>query len=351
MGRASVPVAVAAALMASACVPRNATWGPPSLASRPATETAVTASAPAAELSPAERRVRELETQLAERDREIATVRQELAAAGAAAPASGGSAAPSTSNGTALSSDARAGAAAPATSAGAADAGSAGGPAPAPALAAAHAATVEARLDNARQQIASLQQRLDSEIARRKAVEAEMARLLEESSAGPYEQTAPVVEQHLRRELEAARAEITELRTTLTTERRQRGELERRFAALQAQMQRAGDAPGDNDEIAALKERQRRVLASIQQDLQASHQREAELRAALERTQGTGGVSLADEVTGLRTENAALQRRLDEEHRANRELAAKLKLAGRVTDLIFKMQSTGATAGAAPTAP
>src|SRR5690606_28376189 len=79
MGRASVPVAIAAALTVSACVPRNATWGPPSLASRPAT-TQVQARA----LTPAERRVRELEQQLAERDREIAAVRKELAATGAA---------------------------------------------------------------------------------------------------------------------------------------------------------------------------------------------------------------------------------------------------------------------------
>jgi len=52
-------------------------------------------------------------------------------------------------------------------------------------------------------------------------------------------------------------------------------------------------------------------------------------------------VSLADAVSGLRTENSALQRRLDEEHRRNRDLQAKLQTATRVTDLIFKMQSSG----------
>ena len=70
------------------------------------------------------------------------------------------------------------------------------------------------------------------------------------------------------------------------------------------------------------------------------------MRTALEQQDGAGGVSLADSVTSLRSENTALQRRLDDEHRQNRELASKLKLAGRVTDLIFKMQSNG-TAGAA----
>lgn len=338
MGRASVPVVVAAALALSGCIPRNSTFHPPSFAPRASAAPAAPVQARSAprELTPAERRVRELETQLAERDREIAAVRQELAAAAqpAAAPA-----APAT--GARPASSPAPSAAAPAAVASADRAGVAPGAA---------ANEDGAGLAEARQQITQLQARLDGEIERRKAVEKEMARLLEETSASPYERTSASVEQHLRQQLAAARDEVVELRTTLATERRQRGELERRFAALQSQLQQAGDAPADSDEIAALKERQRRVVASIQQDLQASQQRESELRGALERAQGSGGVSLADEVSGLRTENSALQRRLEEEHRANRELAAKLKLAGRVTDLIFKMQSGGAAAGAAPTA-
>src|SRR5205085_7317254 len=129
--------------------------------------------------------------------------------------------------------------------------------------------------------------------------------------------------------------------------RRERADLERRYGALQQQLERVGHSSGgdDSEEVAALKERQRRVLASIQQDLAATQQREADLRTTLAQQDGTG-VSLADNVTSLRAENTALQRRVDDEHRQNRELASKLKLAGRVTDLIFKMQSSGATTAA-----
>jgi hypothetical protein len=198
----------------------------------------------------------------------------------------------------------------------------------------------------AQEQIAVLQTRLDGEVQRRKEVEAEMARLLQETSSGPYERADDAVGKHLQQELDGARQEIAELRTTLATERRQRADLEKRYSALQVQVQRTAGA-GGSEEIEALKERQRRVLASIQQDLEASRQRERELRESLEQSRGNDAVSLADAVSGLRSENSALQRRLDDEHRRNRELQAKLQTATRVTDLIFKMQSSGATAATA----
>jgi chromosome segregation ATPase len=247
----------------------------------------------------AEARIRALEAQLASRDQEIGTMRAELDAARMQAN-SGAPAAAGTGGGSAGS------------------------------------------LAEAQRQIATLEARLDAEVQRRKSVEAEMTRLLEETSAGPYERTQGAAEKHLRQELDQARGEIVELRTTLATERRQRSELERRFAALQSRAEESGRASGGGEELEALKERQRRVLASIRQDLEASREREAELRASLERTQGTDGAVLSGEVSGLRAENAALQRRLDEEHKRNQALAQKLKLAGRVTDLIFKMQSSGA---------
>lgn len=205
------------------------------------------------------------------------------------------------------------------------------------------AAASEARLGEAQKRIAKLEQQLSLEVMRRQEVEAEMSRLLAESSAGPYEKAPNVVEKHLRRELDRSRKEVRELRSTLLSERRERDSLERRYAALEKQAQAAAAAPPanavPNEEIEALKERQRRVLASIQQDLAASKQREAELQASLEQSQGSDAVSAAAEVTDLRDENSALQMRLDEEHQRNRDLAAKLQTATRVTDLIYKMQS------------
>jgi hypothetical protein len=199
-------------------------------------------------------------------------------------------------------------------------------------------------LADAQKRIAKLEQQLRLEVNRREQVEAEMSRLLKETSAGPYEQQAPnVVEKHLRRELDRARKEIRDLRATVQSERRERDQLERRYAALQAQVDATAQVPMvagvPNEEVEALKERQRRVLASIQQDLIASKQREKELQQSLEQAQGADGVSLAGEVTDLRSENSALQLRLNEEHQRNRDLSAKLSLATRVTDLIYKMQN------------
>lgn len=320
MGRRSATWMIAAAVVASGCIPRTYDTVPaaPSTADAPSatgasagTEFAAVRPTPRP-LSPAERRVQELEAQLAERDREIAAVESQLQRVGSApSPTGDGAGAPAVpADGTA---------------------------------AATQLAERDAQLAAAQRQIAGLEARLETEVQRRKQVEGEMARLLEETSAGPYERSADasVVEQHLRGQLAAAQKEIADLRGTLAGERQERGDLERRFAALQAQMARSGGG-GDSEELAALKERQRRVVASIQQDLLASRQREAELRTALERAEGGDGVSLADSVASLRAENAALQRRLDQEHQQNRELSSKLKLAGRVTDLIFKMQSSGA---------
>lgn len=318
MGSRQARWAIAAAILVSGCIPRTY---PPGTAGAPPAEMDVVggeAEPPAAprQLTAEERRVQELEAQLAERDRQIAAVQSELQSARAQAPAAA----------------ATAGASMPAP----ASAGAGGGSAAGGTLVAR-----DAELADARRQIASLETRLAGEVQRRKQVESEMARVLEETSAGPYERSGNVVDQHLREQLASAQQEIGELRTTLATERRERGDLERRFGALQAQLERTGRNDSDSEEVAALKERQRRVLASIQQDLAASQQREVELRTALEQSSGSDGVSLADNVTSLRAENAALQRRLDDEHRQNRELSSKLKLAGRVTDLIFKMQSSG----------
>lgn len=221
----------------------------------------------------------------------------------------------------------------------------------APESGAARNGAADPRLAVAQKRIATLERQLVMEVKRRQEVESEMTRLLAETSAGPYEQAQNVVEKHLREELGRARKEITQLRTTLVTERRERDDLERRFAALQAQVETAAKtAPAggvSNEEVEALKERQRRVLASIQQDLAASRQHEAELRQALEESRGPNGVSVADDVSSLRAENSALQLRLDQEHQRNRDLATKMQLATRVTDLIYKMQSSGTESVAA----
>lgn len=301
------------------------------------------------ELSDATDRVHDLEQQLAERDRQIAAVRSAIAT-GSGRPDSATPTAPELV-GPPAPAQQPASAAPPAESAAAqpdvehppaAPAGpSAAAPVPAPGAPAGTA--VEQRLANAQRRIAALQKQLTLEVKRRQDVEAEMSRLLQETSAGPFEHADDVVEKHLREELARARKEVSDLRGTLITERREREDLERRYAALQAQTTAtaAAGSGAPSEEVEALRERQRRVLASIQQELEASKQREAELRQSLEGSQGSNGVSVADEVANLRSSNSALQLRLEDEHQRNRDLSAKLQLATRVTDLIFKMQSAG----------
>ena len=337
MGRRHARWMIAVAVLVSGCIPRTHSTVPADdiLAATDEADDAggdekTAQAAPQRPLTPEQRKVQELEAQLAARDREIAAVQAQLQSV---RQGNGGAAAPATGSTAPAVAPPSAPAVAPAAL-------------PASGAVAAAIASKNAELADARHQITTLESRLETEVQRRKQVESEMARVLEETSAGPFEKSGNVVDKHLRDQLASAQQEIGELRTTLATERRERSDLTRRYAALQEQLERAGRSTGDDtEEVAALKERQRRVLASIQQDLAASQQRETELRTALEQ-QGNGGVSLADSVTGLRAENAALQNRLDDEHRQNRELASKLKLAGRVTDLIFKMQSNG-TAGAA----
>ena len=346
MGRQRATWVIAAAVLVSGCIPRTYPTALPSDDTLAASDDVASGEEPARpaarELTPAERQVQELEAQLAERDRTIATVQNQLRAA-RQEPAADASAGGTPS--AAAAAAANTGAAGSAGSAGAA-AAAAGG---AGANAAAALAAKDAELGEAKRQIATLETKLEGEIQRRKQVENEMAKVLEETSSGPFERggaNANMVDKHLRDQLASAQQEIGELRATIAGERKERGDLERRYAALQQQLERTVHTGNDSEEVAALKERQRRVLASIQQDLAASQQRESELRAALNQD-GNEGVSLADSVTSLRAENTALQRRLDDEHRQNRELASKLKLAGRVTDLIFKMQSSGATTASA----
>jgi hypothetical protein len=213
------------------------------------------------------------------------------------------------------------------------------------------------RLLDAQRRIAGLERQLAAEVRRREEVEAEMKRLLQETSAGPFEHADDVLAEHLREQLDRAKREIAGLRKTVNEERRARDNFERRYAALLAQVQAAASAPNQapaSEEIEALKERQRRVLASIQQDLEASKRREAALRETLQDSMpGDHGAGLADALSGLRAENSALQLRLDEEHRRNTDLTAKLQLATRVTDLIFRMQAAGTqpVAAAVPLAP
>ncbi len=209
------------------------------------------------------------------------------------------------------------------------------------------ASAAQAGAPGSPQLVATLRARLIEEQRQRARLERDLKRMQEETSAGPFENK-------LQTDLRAAQDEIDQLRRTLQSERQERQKLAQRYESLQRQLETPAAAPAtapsdpQREEIAALKERQQRVLASIQRDLAASQQREQELRDTLTATQGQDGLPLAESVGNLRAENQALQARLDDQHQRNSELAGKLKIASRVTELIFKMQTASGASEVAP---
>ena len=202
--------------------------------------------------------------------------------------------------------------------------------------------------------VASLRAALVQEQSRRQAVETELERLKEETSTPALAEPGdPTVE------LAATRAQVSELRDALAAERVER---ERMADDLRILQQRAAAAPeGDATQqaeatpedadlrarIEALNAEKDAIVESFNRNLAASQQHTKELEEQLAAAQAataataepTSATAAEDEAGTVRDENAALRTRLDEEHQRTEDLAAKLRVATRVTDLIFKMQA------------
>ncbi len=212
----------------------------------------------------------------------------------------------------------------------------------------ARAATEAALLNGnseAMQQVAGLKVELADERTRRQDAEEQLTKLREETSAGPFDTASATA-------LQEAQGEIERLRNQLAGERQERDDLEKRFAELTVKLdQQPVPAPQDESpdaEMVALQADQTRLMAAIQQDLEESRRREEELRTTIATLQSsTGGGVATEEVKDLQSENQALQASLDAEHERNVELAAKLEVATRVADLIFKMRREGRVPSAA----
>jgi predicted RNase H-like nuclease (RuvC/YqgF family) len=215
------------------------------------------------------------------------------------------------------------------------------------------AAAATAKAENMRRELEQqqaaatrLQSALAQEQQRREHVEAELSRLKQETSSPPYGDG-----QAGEAALAAAKREVVELRTALGQERAARQRLAQDFRALQqrAAGENAGpqNADAENSQLRSqlqqLEQEKRKITDSFNHSLAESQQRATELEEQLAQARMTDNAGAASgELTNIRAENAALRMRLDEEHRRTEELAAKLKTATRVTDLIFKMQAQGA---------
>ncbi|GIW39851.1 MAG: hypothetical protein KatS3mg076_0428 [Candidatus Binatia bacterium] len=197
-----------------------------------------------------------------------------------------------------------------------------------------------------------LEAELSRERKRRAALEEELRRLREEVSVPPFAEP-----EHRGQD------ELSVLREELLAERRENQRLLGALRDLQRRLSSAGDGRAGRTEALALRarlleieSRQQEVLSSLSRTIAADHRREQELsrqlqelrariaRASVERQ--PGGERFASrgdaEVESLREENRRLQALLAEERERNARLAAKLKLAGRVTELLFRLRKARA---------
>jgi len=187
--------------------------------------------------------------------------------------------------------------------------------------------------------LTALRDELMAERAKRDELQMELDRLRTESSAGPFERGQDVA-------LQRAEEEIGALQSALRQEGRSRDELKRRYDKLRSQLESRGSeavAVAENavlrEQISELKLAQQAEAERLKGELTASKKREEQLKAALESAQsGTSGVSLAGYEV-LEAENVTLRIALEDEQERSKALESKLKVAMRVSDLLFRMDS------------
>jgi len=189
--------------------------------------------------------------------------------------------------------------------------------------------------------VAGLHAELAEERRRRQAAEMQLERLRRETSQAPF--GAPTVPEAA---FLAAKQEIVYLRQALAEEKVARQRLAEDFGTLQRELARrpAGDDKAADSRSAQLEDRTGDAAASFQRTLAAT---EAET-AALDRELAAAAAEADDDVSAVRAENTLLRQRLEDQRRRTQDLAAKLKLAVRVTDLIFKLEAQPRVSSARP---
>jgi hypothetical protein len=172
-----------------------------------------------------------------------------------------------------------------------------------------------------------------------------------ESAPGPTSPTADLV--RLRRELDEERAERRRLLAQLHA-------LDQRTATHSQEVRDVIDQEADVQALRArlveLETRQQELMTSVARTLEADRQREEQLTAELtaarveqqQRRADPPTATAASDRSELEAENTRLRSQLDTERRQNARLMAKLKVASRVADLVFKMRQQGMSVDALP---
>lgn len=174
----------------------------------------------------------------------------------------------------------------------------------------------------------SLAAQLAEERLQRQALLEELDRLRQEVNA-PFGESRVAEADYL-----ALKQELMELRRVVRQQEQQQRELMLKLAALprqEATSERADPSAGFTSQPAQL-------AREAEEELIRSRQRIVELEAALGAAKKQGERSAA-----LEAENDSLRSQLAEERRRAEALEAKLRVAARVTDLIFRMRTQGQT--------
>jgi len=167
-----------------------------------------------------------------------------------------------------------------------------------------------------------LQQQLAEERAQRQALLQELEALRREV-ASPYAENRVPESEYL-----SVKQELVDLR--------------RRLQALEEDRRRIADAnplgaeQSRSSRDAALAAEQRQLTQDVESELIATRSRVAQLESQL-----TEARQELERNAALASENTALREQLAEEKRRAEALEAKLKVAARVTELIFRMRSEG----------
>jgi len=197
--------------------------------------------------------------------------------------------------------------------------------------------------------VASLRTQLSQEEQRRQSAEEALARLKEETSVPPFGPSDNP------EQLAATQQEVADLRKALADERAARARMATEFHALQqrdgADANRPPETTAESDELRgrlqSLQAEKDALVENFNRSLGESQKRVWELEQQLATARVAAAAlpadAAGDNVTAIREENTALRERLDEEHHRTEELAAKLKLATRVTDLIFDAGAASAS--------
>jgi predicted RNase H-like nuclease (RuvC/YqgF family) len=184
----------------------------------------------------------------------------------------------------------------------------------------------------------ALRDELIAERQKRDELQAELTRLRAETSSGPFERGDNAA-------LQSADAEIATLKNALRQEGRERDEMRQQYDALRAKVRSEGGSAaaieenaGLREQITKLKVEQQQQVDSLRRDLEASQQREQELKTTLASAQETRTTASTGEVVELKAQNDTLRVQIAEERQRSQDLETKLKAAMRVSDLIFRME-------------